>query len=90
MPSTMFDESFYFCLFFSLFSYKLLFWSDRNVSVGAIVLTVCCALSLTKLIIPNAHHTFYEQCAQTFNSTTEKIQPLWERSWLQDFIYRRF
>ena len=48
----MYDAHTAFCLFFFIFSYKLLFWSDRALSIGALSLTVCCALSVTQLLFP--------------------------------------
>ena len=48
----MYDAHTAFCLFFFIFSYKLLFWSDRALSIGALFLTVCCALSVTQLVFP--------------------------------------
>ena len=48
----MYDAHTVFCLFFFIFSYKLLFWSDRALSIGALSLTVCCALSVTQLLFP--------------------------------------
>ena len=54
----MHDEMFVFNLVFFVFSYKLLFWSERNISLGSFLLTGCCALAVTQLVYPRASRVF--------------------------------
>lgn len=48
----MYDESFFFSLFFFLLSYKLLFYSERAISFASFMVTVCCSMALTQMIFP--------------------------------------
>ena len=61
----MYDESFFFSFFFFLFSYKLLFWSDRHLSLSTLLLTVSCALSLTQMIYPFANRVLLHRVMET-------------------------
>jgi len=51
----MFDEYFVFSLCFFVLSYKVLFWSERSVSFGVLLLTSSCALAMTHLVYPHTH-----------------------------------
>ena len=66
------DEHFLFSLFFFLFSYKLLFWSERNVSIGVLILTICCAFSLTNLIRPDTYQHLLDSLSQKVQETTAR------------------
>tara|TARA_B100000405_G_scaffold43962_1_gene29142 strand:- start:173 stop:463 length:291 start_codon:yes stop_codon:yes gene_type:complete len=61
----MYDENFFFSFFFFVFSYKLLFWSDRHLSLSTLLLTVTCALSLTQMIYPLAHRVLFQRVMET-------------------------
>lgn len=49
------DEYFVFSVCFFVLSYKILFWSERSVSLGVLLLTSSCALAMTQLIHPHTH-----------------------------------
>lgn len=66
------DEHFLFSLFFFLFSYKLLFWSERNVSIGVLILTICSAFSLTNLIRPDTYQHLLDSLSQKVQETTSR------------------
>lgn len=51
----MLDEYFVFSLCFFVLSYKVLFWSERGVSIGVLLLTISCALAMTHLVYPHTH-----------------------------------
>lgn len=66
------DEHFLFSLFFFLFSYKLLFWSERNVSIGVLILTICSAFSLTNLFRPDTYQHLLDSLSQKVQETTAR------------------
>ena len=66
------DEHFLFSLFFFLFSYKLLFWSERNVSIGVLILTICSAFSLTNLIRPDTYQHLLDSLSRKMQETTAR------------------
>lgn len=66
------DEHFLFSLFFFLFSYKLLFWSERNVSIGVLILTICSAFSLTNLVRPDTYQHLLDSLSQKVQETTAR------------------
>ena len=78
----MYDENFVFSLVFFLFSYKLLFWSQRNISIGVLLLTVCCALSATQLMFPHAHKVLFSAFAERLQSmnTSQRVQDTFQTS----------
>ena len=79
----MYDESFVFSLVFFFFSYKLLFWSQRNISIGVLLLTVCCALSATQSVYPHAHRVM-------FSAFTERLQTMNSGQRFQDTVQKSF
>ena len=81
----MYDQHSLFCLFFFVFSYKLLFWSDRSISIGALVLTLCCALSITQLFYPHDPLVSFGHLGETLHNTSPSFRVMadtaWRRSW---------
>ena len=70
----MYDQHSLFCLFFFIFSYKLLFWSDRSISIGALVLTLCCALSITQLFYPHSPLISFAHLGETLHHTSPSFR----------------
>ena len=70
-PVHMFDEYFVFSLCFFVLSYKVLFWSERSVSFGVLLLTSSCALAMTHLVYPHTHAVMLN----AFSKLTHNLPP---------------
>lgn len=92
----MLDAASLFSLFFFCLSYKLLFWSNRVVSMGTVLLTVSCALAMTQVLQPNAwvdlsesvrnHTRAYTINSQSFTDLSKQISDT-ARYYLRAFVF---
>ena len=90
------DATSLFSLFFFCLSYKLLFWSERVVSMGTVLLTISCALAMTQVLQPNAwvdlSHSVKDQAeayhvnSQTFTDLSKIISDT-ARYYLRAFVF---
>lgn len=83
-PRPIPDEYFAFSVCFFILSYKVLFWSDRIVSIGVLLLTSCCALSMTQIMFPHTHRVFMNAFSDQIHSLPSQDStffPTWSSLW---------
>ena len=75
------NEDFVFSLTFSTLSLMLLFGSNRTVSLGVFLLTVCCSFAVTNLICPTLAQTLRDASDSEDNGKSVPFMDTLQHTW---------
>lgn len=60
-----------FCLFFSLLSYKVIFWSDKEVSVSLIFILAICSCCMAQIFSTDGFNMFFSDVCKAADGSQE-------------------
>lgn len=62
-----------FCVFFSLLSYKVIFWSDKQASMSLVFILAACSLCMAQIFSKDGFAGFYEQACRIQEGYDHKL-----------------